>query len=167
MVEHYCGGTTNTPAYTSDTFTVTITAPADSTAPTTSATATKATSPVSSYTFGDWSNKDVTVTLNATDNTGGAGVDKTRYTLDGTDPTTTNGTVYSAPFTVSTEGTTTLKFRSWDKATTPNAEAVQIQTIKIDKTNPTFVCPADDGSWHATNQTFKCTASGRLGSHSR
>jgi hypothetical protein len=132
----------------------------DAIAPTTTASATKATTPASPYTFGDWSNKDVTGTLNATDNPGGTGVDKTRYTLDGTDPTTTNGTVYSGPFTVNTEGTTTLKFRSWDKATPPNAEAVQSQTIKIDKTNPTFSCPTADSDWHADNQTFTCTASG-------
>jgi hypothetical protein len=64
--------------------------PNDTTAPTTTASATKATTPTASpYTFGDWSNKDVSVTLNATDNTGGTGVKEIRYTTNGTDPTAT------------------------------------------------------------------------------
>jgi hypothetical protein len=132
--------------------------PADTTAPTITASATKATSPVSNYTFGDWSNKDVSVTLNATDNTGGSGVKEIRYTTNGVDPTATSGTVYSAPFSISSEGTTTLKFRAIDNA--GNVEAVQSRTVKIDKTNPTFSCPTADSDWHANNQTFNCTASG-------
>jgi hypothetical protein len=50
----------------------------------------------------------VTVTLTATD--GGAGVSGIRYTLDGSDPA--NGTVYSAPFTVSS--TTTVRWIATD-----------------------------------------------------
>ena len=114
----------------------TYTTPSDTTAPTTSATATKATSPASSYTFGDWSNKDVSVTLNATD-TGGSNVKEIRYTTNGVDPTASSGTVYSGPFQISSEGTTTVKFRAIDNA--GNLEAVQSQTVKIDKTAPTNI----------------------------
>ena len=50
----------------------------------------------------------VSVTLATSD--GGSGVDATRYTLDGSDPSETSA-LYSGPFTVSE--TTTVKFRSW------------------------------------------------------
>jgi hypothetical protein len=67
----------------------------------------------------------VTITLTATDT--GSGVASTRYTIDGTDPSTTNGITYTAPFTISSS--TTIKFRSWDNA--GNAEAVQSKRLKI------------------------------------
>jgi hypothetical protein len=40
-----------------------------------------------------------------------------------------------------------------------SATAGPIAGNKVDRKAPTFVCDTDDGSWHATNQTFKCTAS--------
>jgi peptidoglycan/xylan/chitin deacetylase (PgdA/CDA1 family) len=68
----------------------------------------------------------VTVTLTATDNAGGSGVDKTYYTTDGSTPTTSS-TVYSGPFTVA--GTATVKFFSTDKI--GNTEVVRSQVIQI------------------------------------
>jgi hypothetical protein len=59
----------------------------------------------------------------------------TRYTTDGSDPTTTS-TPYSVPFTVST--TTTVKFRSWDIA--GNVETTRTTKIQVqppDTTPPT------------------------------
>lgn len=67
----------------------------------------------------------VSVTLAATD--AGSGVASTRYTTDGTTPTDTNGTTYTAPFAVA--ATTTVKFRSTDNA--GNAEAVKSTNLKI------------------------------------
>ena len=56
----------------------------------------------------------------------------TRYTTNGTDPTPTTGTVYTAPFTLA--ATTALRFRSFDAA--GNAEAVQSVSVRIDATAP-------------------------------
>ena len=66
----------------------------------------------------------VTVTLTATDNPGGWGVNKTYYTTDGSTPTTSS-TVYTGPFTL--KQNTTVKFFSTDLA--GNAEQVNTQAI--------------------------------------
>jgi hypothetical protein len=96
-----------------------------------------------------WYNAPVTVSLAATDNAGGSGVDKTYYTTNGTTPTTAS-TVYTSPFTVST--TATVKFFSTDKA--GNAEAVKSQAIQIDMTAPvtTISCngTACSTGWYRT-----------------
>jgi PKD repeat protein len=73
----------------------------------------------------------VAVTLTCTDNTGGSGVASTRYTLDGTDPTTTS-TLYTAAVPLS--ATTTVKYRSWDVA--GNAEATKSQLVSVDNAAP-------------------------------
>jgi len=71
--------------------------------------------------------KPVTMTLTATDNPGGFGVDKTYYTTDGSAPTTSS-TVYTGSFTVNQP--TTVKFFSTDLA--GNAEQVNTQQIQTD-----------------------------------
>jgi len=81
-------------------------APTDSTAPTVTASATTTSG---AYTFGTWSDGDVTVILNGSDNAGGSGLKHIRYTTDGSTPTATTGTVYTAPFLVTAEGTTIVK----------------------------------------------------------
>src|SRR5919112_2165915 len=116
-----------------DTMNVTWTAGScDTTAPTTTPSATvpngTGTSP---YNSGDWTNKDVTLSLSATD-TGGSLLKEIRYTTDGTDPTATTGTVYSGPITRTS--TTTVKFRAFDNA--GNAEGVKSFQINIDKVAP-------------------------------
>ena len=73
----------------------------------------------------------VTVSLSATD-TGGSGLKEIRYTTNGSDPTTTTGTVYSAPFSVAS--TTTVKYRAFDNA--GNAETVRSTTIQLDTSAP-------------------------------
>jgi hypothetical protein len=74
----------------------------------------------------NWYRSAVSVALTATDV--GAGVAATRYTTDGTTPTSSNGTIYTGqPFTVA--ATTTVYFRSFDNA--GNGEAVKSATIKI------------------------------------
>jgi hypothetical protein len=66
-----------------------------------------------------------TVTLTCSDN-GGSGCDKTYYTTDGTDPTTSSSQ-YSAPISIST--TTILKFFSTDLDS--NTESVRTETYTI------------------------------------
>jgi len=79
-----------------------------------------------------WYSGSVSVTLTATDNPGGSGVASIRYTTDGSDPTLTNGTVYTGPFSVTS--TTTLKWRAYDNA--GNVEAIHTQAIQIDNVPP-------------------------------
>ena len=80
-----------------------------------------------------WYRTGTTVALTAAD-TGGSGLDKTLYTLDGTDPwTSATATTYTAPFTV--PQTMTVTFASVDRA--GNREGPRSQMLRIDRTNPT------------------------------
>jgi Chitobiase/beta-hexosaminidase C-terminal domain/Glucodextranase, domain B len=142
---------------------ITVTRICDTTAPTSSASATvpngASTDP---YNGGSWTNKNVTVTLSATDNAGGSGVKEIRYTTDGSAPTASS-TLYSAPFTVSS--TTTVKFRAEDNQGNVESPANSFQ-VNIDKVNPTYSCnPATAPSgWQANNVSFSCTPSDSGGS---
>ena len=76
----------------------------------------------------------VSVSLSATDDD--SGVAATRYTIDGSDPTTTSP-LYTAPFTVTQ--TTTVKYRSWDQ--NGNIENTHAQTITITPPPPVDATP--------------------------
>lgn len=78
-----------------------------------------------------WYISEVRVTLSAADNPGGTGVARTEYSLDGI-----TWSPYTAPFTLASEGITTILYRSVDYA--GNVETTKTQTIKIDKTPPTI-----------------------------
>jgi Bacterial Ig domain/Chitobiase/beta-hexosaminidase C-terminal domain/Calcineurin-like phosphoesterase len=115
-------------------------APADTAAPTTTITCNG--SPCSSTDYGS----AVTVALSASD-TGGSGVKSTKYTTDGTDPSSSASAVtYTGPFTVSQ--TTTVKFASVDNA--GNQEAAQSQLISV------AAAPADLA---APTTTISCNGS--------
>ncbi|TYC03947.1 DUF1349 domain-containing protein [Micromonospora sp. WP24] len=111
---------------------------ADETAPVTAATVTG--TPVEG-----WHTGPVTVTLAATDESGGSGLAGTEYQLDGAQSWTT----YTGPVPVSGDGEHELRFRSTDKA--GNVEATKTAAVKIDATAPvtsaTFA-PANDEGWH-------------------
>jgi peptidoglycan/xylan/chitin deacetylase (PgdA/CDA1 family) len=92
--------------------------PPDTTAPATTITCNGAACPSTAL------SSPVTIALSATDS--GSGVAATRYTTNGTDPTTSS-TLYSAPFSISK--TTTIKYRSWDKA--GNVEPVRSTTVNV------------------------------------
>jgi peptidoglycan/xylan/chitin deacetylase (PgdA/CDA1 family) len=78
-------------------------------------------------------NSAVSVSLSATDDPGGSGVREIRYTTDGSDPTSTYGTVYSGTFSVTAN--TLIKFRASDNA--GNLEPVRSQQIEVDGIAPT------------------------------
>jgi len=111
---------------TSDPVTVTVNNAPGDTIPPTSTISCNASS------CGGWFNGAVSVTLAATDNPGGSGVNEIVYTTDGTDPSRTHGTVYSGAFSLAT--TTTVKYRAYDNA--GNAEAVNTQQVQIDTIAP-------------------------------
>lgn len=83
-----------------------------------------------------WVGSNVTVTLSALDTAGSAtassGVEWTRYSLSGAQVTAE--TTYAAPFTVSAEGQTSVRFFSSDHA--GNIESANVELVRIDKTAP-------------------------------
>jgi peptidoglycan/xylan/chitin deacetylase (PgdA/CDA1 family) len=103
--------------------------PPDTTPPTTSISCNGGTCPATAL------SPPVTVSLSASDG-GGSGVASTRYTTDGSNPTTTSP-AYTAPFQVSS--TTTIKYRSWDVA--GNVEQVRSQTVTIGTSPPPDTTP--------------------------
>ncbi|TEU18449.1 MAG: hypothetical protein E3J21_05915 [Anaerolineales bacterium] len=105
-----------------------------------------------------WYVSDVQVNLTATDNPAGCGVgvEKTEYSFDGA-----GWNMYTAPFTISDEGTTTVYYRSNDNE--DNVEPTKTQTIKIDKTPPTITgaatTPPNSYGWYDTDVVVHFTAS--------
>jgi hypothetical protein len=101
--------------------------PTDTTPPETTPSAKTADGNI--YNSGAWTNKDVTLTLTASDG-GGSGVDKIFYNTEGS----TNYQEYSAPLSVTSEGTTTISYYASDKA--GNQGEAKTFTVKIDKMAP-------------------------------
>jgi hypothetical protein len=105
-----------------------------------------------------WNISNVTVILSAADNNGGSGVEKTEYSFDGS-----NWNTYTAPFLITTEGTTMVYYRSTDNA--GNVESIKNQTVKIDKSSPIIIgsrTPAPNANgWNDNNVTvhFDCSDS--------
>src|SRR4029078_5237501 len=81
-----------------------------------------------------WYQNTVQVTLSATDNAGGSGVDKTYYTTDGSTPTTSSA-VYTGPITVPATGT--VRYFSVDLS--GNSETPQSQLVQIDSVAPSTI----------------------------
>ena len=122
----------------------------DNAPPNTSLSAVKA--DATPYNGFDWTNQDVTVTLSATDTgTPATGVASTQYSID-------SGPyqIYSAPFTISSEGLHTVTYFSTDNS--GNTEGGHTFTVKIDKTAPSLNCGAADGLWHASDVSIPCTS---------
>ena len=141
-------------------FTLVVNAPADSTAPTTTPSAKNADN--STYTNDTWTRQNVTMTLNATDNTGGSGVQNITYSASGAQTiaqATQAGNSVTLP-QITAEGTTTVSYFAKDNAN--NSEATQTFKVKIDKTNPTITgsrSPAANGNgWNNQDVTvsFAC-----------
>jgi len=82
-----------------------------------------------------WHKANVTVTLTATDNAGGSGVQSLTYSATGAQPiaqTTINGNTKAIAIT--TAGTTTITYRAKDVS--GNIETAKTITVKLDKTVP-------------------------------
>ena len=133
---------------------------ADSTAPSTSASGTLAGG--GSYTSDTWTNKNVTVSLNASDNAGGSGVKEIRYSLNGGTQTVVSGT--TASIAVSAAGTTTISYFAVDNA--GNTESAHSFVVKIDKTAPSVSLAPDRGpdsnGWYNHAVTFTASATDAL-----
>src|SRR5207302_4830359 len=78
-----------------------------------------------------YTSSPVNVTLSGNDGSG-SGVQKIRYTTDGTDPSPVNGSDYTGAIGINS--TTTVKFRAYDNL--GNEEAVGSQNILLDGTPP-------------------------------
>lgn len=133
---------------------ISINAPLDNIPPTTSKIVS------SSPNSAGWNNTNVTVSLSATDNTGGSGVQQFAYAMTGaqTGSAVANSTVV-IPFTV--EGVTTLTYFATDNI--GNQEALQTLVIRIDKTLPTLTATQtplpNAAGWNKTSVTvsFQCS----------
>ncbi|MFC5652644.1 CehA/McbA family metallohydrolase [Paenibacillus solisilvae] len=98
----------------------------------------------------NWVNKDVTVTLQATDN--GSGVDATYYKVDG------GAQQKGSSVMIKEEGQHTLTYWSVDKA--GNVEAPHTVTVNIDKTAPTLKVVLDKTMlWPPNHKLVAITAS--------
>jgi len=109
----------------------------------------------------NWHNGNVTVTLTCTDNPGGIGCSNTYYTTDGSTPTTSSSSGNS--FTLSSDGTYTVKYFSVDSAGNTELVKTAANQVKIDRTAPTvtFVdpTPSDGLVTNNNNQTFTVSVS--------
>lgn len=101
-----------------------------------------------------WTRSSVVVTLTPTD--AGSGVASTTYRLS---PPGTSA-AYTAPFTISAEGTTSIEYASRDRA--GNVETTQSTSVRIDKTAPRVTSNAVAEYAGAASITFSAedTASG-------
>jgi hypothetical protein len=100
--------------------TTTTTIRTDTTAPTT-------TIRCNNSSCGTFYRRTVSISLSATDNAGGSGVQIIRYTTNGSTPSLTNGTTYTAPFNVTSSRT--IRYAAWDKA--GNKESTKQKSIVI------------------------------------
>ncbi|MCU1656436.1 MAG: Alkaline phosphatase [Pseudonocardiales bacterium] len=115
---------------------IVIGAPADGTPPTTNITCNGAACSVGWY-----RTSPVSVGLTATD-TGGSGVARIAYTIDGSDPATSSTAVtYTQPFGVGSP--TTVRFASTDSA--GNVEAGHAQLIQVDAGAPASAVSCNGG----------------------
>jgi len=81
-----------------------------------------------------WHNTSVLVDLLCTD-VSGSGCDKTYYTTDGSEPTTSS--LFGSSFTLATEGVFTIKYFSTDRAGNIESVKTASENVKIDLTKPT------------------------------
>jgi hypothetical protein len=124
----------------------------DSTKPSTSAT--RSVEPNAA----GWNKENVTVSLNATDNQGGSGVQKITYSASGAQSIAqTDATGDSVEVALDQEGTTTLTYFATDKAA--NVEDQKSLTLKIDKSAPTGSVTINDRASRTSSRSVTLTLS--------
>jgi hypothetical protein len=130
--------------------TVSRTVKVDTVLPTTSDVA--STSQELTYTYGNWTNSDVTITLTPFDAT--SGIALTTYCTSTVDNICSPSINYSttSPVVISSNGITYFNYSSVDNA--GNIQSTVSRTIKIDKTPPTIsnINPADGSNITSGNQ---------------
>ncbi len=112
-----------------------VTVKIDKTLPTTVATLSQTPNPAG------WNRADVTVTLNAADSVGGAGIKRISYVLAGSQTDSRLVTANTASVAITTEGVTTVSYFAADNA--DNSEVSKTLTVKIDKSPPEASIGAD------------------------
>lgn len=108
-----------------------------------------------------WHRAGVSVTLTATDNAGGSGVDRIVYSINGgTAVTVSAATTTFALAQASPSIVYTVTYRAYD--VTGNAEAIKTSTVRIDPTNPAATASlspaANADGWNNTNVTLTVSA---------
>jgi Beta-propeller repeat len=148
---NYAGG--------NDAFVAKINGAVDNLPPTTVATASPGPN------INGWNNTNVIVYLNATDNTGGSGVEQIQFSLSGAEnPGLQTVAGNAASVTITPQGITTLTYFATDNA--GNQETAKTLTVRIDKTPPVatatpFPTPNGNG-WNNTNVTVSFTGTDNL-----
>jgi hypothetical protein len=104
-----------------------------------------------------WNNSNVTVSLSATDESGGSGVASLTFSATGAQAIaqTTLGAA-NANIPITSEGTTTITYFARDNA--GNTETAQNIVVRMDKTAPTVSCSSADSAWHASDVSIPCNA---------
>jgi hypothetical protein len=102
---------------------------------------------------GLWHTGDVTVTLTASDS--GSGINKIYYSTDGTNPTI----IYITPFTLSSDGTYTIKYYSTDKAGNSESIKTAANQVKIDKTPPAGTIKINNDAQYTNSTAVTLTLS--------
>ena len=126
--------------------------PDDTTKPSTSATRS-----VEPNTAG-WNKANLTVSLNATDNQGGSGVEKITYSASGAQSIAqADAPGDSVEVALDQEGTTTLTYYATDKA--GNVEDKNSLMLKIDKSTPTGSVTINDGASSTRSRSATLTLS--------
>ena len=128
--------------------------PVETTAPVTTATL----NPATPNGLAGWYNAPVVATLSGQDEQGGSGLARSEYQLNGA----AVWTPYTAPVTVSADGSHAVSYRSVDKA--GNIEATKTVSFKIDHTAPMLqaalapAAPDGDNGWYRSPVTSTASA---------
>ena len=112
-----------------------------------------------------WTTAFVSITLTATDNPGGSGVQNIQYSLSGAQVSPLVVAENPATFAITAEGTTTISYAASDVA--GNVEATKSVTVNIDKTAPVTVAnatpAANAAGWNANNLTVTLNSTDNAG----
>lgn len=98
----------------------------------------------------EWTNSDITVTLNAIDNIGGSDVKEVHYQIDGNPEVIVAGS--TTTFTVASEGIMSLLY--WAVDNSNNVETANVKELKIDKTAPAITINSPTAWPYLTNESL-------------